>query len=308
MSSVAAVPIILDVDTGLDDALALVMAVRSPAVDLLAVSTVAGNVNVYKATANTLAVLHRLGADDIPVHRGASRPLVEPIFDASHVHGVTGLGHAILPESPNDIGPDRGPAAIIRMARQRPGEITLVCTGPLTNLAIALSVEPDIVTLLKRVVIMGGAFRTGGNVRPWAEFNIALDPDAAQQVFEAPWPDITAIGLDVTNRTIITPELYERMKSSASADAQLVAEIVRFTFETRKVGQFSMHDPLALGVAIDPSFVTTELGKVELVIEAPERGRTIFAEGKGNVKVALDVDVDRFVGDYARIIGIDPSA
>ena len=137
------VPIILDVDTGLDDALALILAVRSPDVDLLAVSTLAGNVNVSKATANTLAVLDYLGATDIPVHRGASRPLVEPIFDASDIHGVTGLGDACSRKA-------RAMSARSRtsgdhpMAKQRPGEITLVCTGPLTNLAIALNVEPGL--------------------------------------------------------------------------------------------------------------------------------------------------------------------
>jgi inosine-uridine nucleoside N-ribohydrolase len=304
MNSAERIPIILDVDTGLDDALALLLAVRHPTVELLAVSTLAGNVNVHKATANTLAVLDFLGAGDIPVHQGASRPLVEPILDASDIHGVTGLGNARLPESKNRIGPDRGPAAIIRLAKQRPGEITLVCTGPLTNLAIALNVEPELGRYLKRVVIMGGAFREPGNTRPWAEFNVLLDPDAAQQVFEADLPNVTAIGLDVTHRTIIDRPLFDRLTAANHADARLVGEILEFTFETRGRDRFFMHDPLALGVAIDPTLVTTERGTVSVDVTGPERGATRFTAGDGQTDVAFGVDAPRFLALYGEALGI----
>jgi inosine-uridine nucleoside N-ribohydrolase len=304
MSNAEAIPMILDVDTGLDDALALVLAVRSPVVDLLALTTVTGNVNIHKATANTLAVMDYLGHGAVPVHRGASRPLVEPIFDASDIHGVTGLGNALLPESGNSIGPDRGPAAIIRLAKQRPGEITLVCTGPLTNLAIALNVEPELGSLLKRVVIMGGVFREPGNVKPWGEFNIMLDPDAAQQVFEANLPDLTVIGLDVTHQTIIDRALFDRLDASDHRDGRLVADIIRYTFETRARDRFFMHDPLALGVAIDPSLVTCEQGTVTVDVTGAERGATRFHPGIGGTKVAFGVDVQRFLTMYGDALGI----
>src|SRR3954451_25494874 len=179
----ALTPIILDVDTGTDDALALAFAVASPDVDLVAVTTVAGNVDVERATANSLAVLEWLGAGDVPVHRGASRPLVRPHRDASYFHDEGGLGGARLPTSMRSVGVDRGPAALIRLARQRPGELTLVALGPLTNLAIALNVEPSLPKLLKSVVIMGGAYTVPGNTTPAAEFNILVDPEAADQVF-----------------------------------------------------------------------------------------------------------------------------
>lgn len=304
MSVPASVPIILDVDTGLDDALALTLAVRSPSVDLRLVSTLAGNVNVWKATANTLAVLDYLGATDIPVHRGASRPLVEPPFDASDIHGVTGLGDARLVESSRDIGPDRGPAAIIRQAKERPGELTLICTGPLTNLAIALNVEPDLPSYLKRVVVMGGAYRVPGNTRPWGEFNILLDPDAAQQVFEAEWPDLLAIGLDVSHQTILNRTHFDRLMASERPAARLVAQIVHFTFATRKREQFYLHDPLALGVGIDPTLVTTEAGRIEVVTAGPERGRTRFLPGEGATNVAFGVDARRFIDLFGEALGI----
>ena len=150
------VPLVLDVDTGTDDALALAYAVASPEIELVAITTVAGNVDVEKTTSNTLSVLDWLGAGDVSVHRGASRPLVRPHRDAIYFHDEGGLGGARLPTSTRSIGPDRGPAALIRLARQRPGELTLVALGPLTNLAIALNVEPRLPELLKSVVLMGG--------------------------------------------------------------------------------------------------------------------------------------------------------
>lgn len=304
MSDVPRVPIILDVDTGLDDALALILAVRDPQVELVAVTTLAGNINVWKATANTLAVLDEIGASDVPVHRGASRPLVEPPFDASNIHGVTGLGDAVLTPSPRDVGADRGPAAIIRLAKARPGEITLVCTGPLTNLAIALNVEPDLPRLLKSVVVMGGAFRVPGNTRPWAEFNILLDPDAAKQVFEANLPDLTVIGLDVTHQTIITRPQWGQLRKGETTEAHLTAAITQYTFETRQREEFYLHDPLALGVAIDPTVVSTEAGTIEMVIEGPERGRTVFNAGTGTTKVAFGVAADRFLTRFSRALGV----
>ncbi|HET7095625.1 MAG TPA: nucleoside hydrolase, partial [Thermomicrobiales bacterium] len=163
---------VMDVDTGIDDAMALALATRSPELDVLAATTLAGNVDVAQTTANTLNVLAYLGAADVPVHRGASRALARPHHDAAHHHGESGLGDAILPASERGVAAERGPAAIIRHAAARPGELTLICTGPLTNLAIALNVAPELPGLLRRVVVMGGAFTVKGNVTPYAEYNI----------------------------------------------------------------------------------------------------------------------------------------
>ncbi|CAN5513321.1 nucleoside hydrolase [soil metagenome] len=308
MNSSAPVPVILDVDTGLDDALALILAVRDPQVEIVAVTTLAGNINVWKATANTLSVLDQIGASDVPVHRGASRPLVEPQFDASDIHGVTGLGDAVLTPSTRDVGADRGPAAIIRLAKSRPGEITLVCTGPLTNLAIALNVEPDLPNLLKQVVVMGGAYRVPGNTRPHAEFNILLDPDAAKQVFEAEWPSLIAVGLDVTHITTISRAQWEKLRKGSTTEAKLTAAITQYTYLSRGREVFYLHDPLALGVAFDPTFVTTESGTIDVVVEGPDRGRTIFTPGPSTTEVAFGVDAERFLAKFSEALGVSLTA
>ncbi|HQY31352.1 MAG TPA: nucleoside hydrolase, partial [Thermomicrobiales bacterium] len=182
------IPIILDVDTGVDDALALGLAHQLPDLNLIAATTLAGNIDVEHSTANTRNVLAFIGAGDVPVYRGASRPLARAARDAAHYHGQNGLGDASFPESTAAVLPERGPAMIIRLAREMQGELVLIAVGPLTNIAIALNVFPDLPSLIKRLVIMGGAFDVPGNVTPHAEFNIWADPEAAQQVFATDFP------------------------------------------------------------------------------------------------------------------------
>jgi purine nucleosidase len=295
----ASVPVILDVDTGSDDALALAYAVAAPHIDLIAATTVAGNVDVAKATANTLAVLDWLGASDIPVHRGASRPLVRPHQDASHFHHEGGIGGAQLPTSTRQEGNDRGPAAMIRLARQRPGEITLVALGPLTNVAIALNVEPSLPSLLKSVVIMGGAFTVAGNTTPAAEFNIVVDPEAAAQVFTAPWAELTAVGLDVTNLVALTSADWQAVheRRDLPPTAALIGEVGRFAFQTLGRERFALHDPLAVAVAVSPGLVVTEDATVEVATAGDDAGRTRIV-GPGRTRVALSVDAERALADF----------
>ena len=244
-----------------------------------------------KTTANTLAVLDWLGARDVPVHRGASRPLVRPHRDAIYFHDEGGLGGAQLPPSPRSIGPDRGPAAVIRFARQRPGELTLVTLGPLTNLAIALNVEPGLPELLKSVVVMGGAFTVPGNTTPAAEFNVLVDPEAAEQVFTAPFPNLTAVGLDVTEQVALTRDDWDAVNAADSLppSASLLREVGRFAFSRLGRDQFSLHDPLSVAIAIDPTLI--EVREVAIAVDPvePERGRTRIA-GPGTVRVATSVD------------------
>jgi inosine-uridine nucleoside N-ribohydrolase len=299
------VPMILDVDTGTDDALALAYAVQSPRIELVAATTVAGNVNVDRTTANTLAVLDWLGARNIPVHRGASRPLVRPHQDAAYFHDEGGLGGAQLPPSTRSAELEKGPAAIIRMARERPGELTLVALGPLTNLAIALNVEPGLPEMLRSVVLMGGAFHVPGNTTPAAEFNILADPEAANQVFAAPFADLTAIGLDVTEQVSLDRRDWDAVGAGAElgAPAALLREIGTHAFSKLARDQFHLHDPLAVSVALDPSLVETELGAVEVDIAEPERGRTRVT-GAGNVRVATAVDAARALSEFRRATGL----
>lgn len=297
-----ATPIILDVDTGVDDALALALAVAHPAVELVAVTTVAGNVDVSRTTDNTLRVLSYLDAADVPVHRGASRPLLRPHVDAASVHGTNGLGNAQLPDPTQAIGRDRGPAAMVRLARERPGELTLVCVGPLTNVAIALNVEPSLPMLLRNLVVMGGAFRVPGNVEPWAEFNIFVDPEAAQQVFAAPFASITAIGLDVSHQVALPRDAWRRAASASSPSASLIDRVCERTFLERANTQMYLHDPLALAVAIDPTLVGTETGRVIVSTEAAEPGRTTFHPGDGRTRLATTVESARFVGEFVDLV------
>jgi inosine-uridine nucleoside N-ribohydrolase len=299
------VPIVLDVDTGTDDALALAYAVESPRIDLVAVTTVAGNVDVEKTTANTLSVLDWLGARDVPVHRGASRPLVRAHRDAIYFHDEGGLGGARLPTSTRSIGADRGPAALIRLARQRPGELTLVTLAPLTNLAIALNVEPALPKLFKSVVVMGGAFTVPGNTTPAAEFNVLVDPEAAEQVFTAPFPNLTVVGLDVTERVALTRDDWDAVNAADSFPlaARLLREVGRFAFARQGRVQLSLHDPLSVAVATDPTLV--ELREVAIAVDAvePDRGRTRIT-GPGTVRVATSVDAQRALEEFRRTVGL----
>jgi inosine-uridine nucleoside N-ribohydrolase len=296
-------PIILDVDTGTDDALALAYAVESPQIDLVAVSTVAGNVDVGQATNNTIDVLDWLGASHVPVHRGASRPLVRPHQDASHFHHEGGLGGARLPRSGREVGSDRGPAAIIRLARQRPGEITLVAVGPLTNVAIALNVEPDLPNLLRSLVIMGGAFEVPGNTTPAAEFNILVDPEAAQQVFAAPFPNLTAVGLDVTNRVALTREDWDAVtnEDDLPSSAGLLRGMGWHAFGTLARDLFALHDPLAVAVAVNPDLIRAQDVEVDVVTDEGELGRTRIV-GPGMAHVAKEVDAKRALAEFRRTL------
>jgi purine nucleosidase len=202
--------LILDVDTGIDDAPGLLYACATPQATILGASTVAGNVDLARATRNTRAVLALAGRADIPVWPGCDRPLMREAQDASLVHGGSGLGHAILPEPPAVEDAQNAIDQIVAAARTHFREVVLVATGPLTNIAVALMREPELPKMLKRLVLMGGAYREGGNVTPAAEFNIWHDPEAAQIVFkrfggEGAAP-LVAVGLDVTRQTQLLPE------------------------------------------------------------------------------------------------------
>lgn len=287
-------PLILDVDTGIDDAGAIALAVNSPEIELLLVSTVAGNVDISRTTDNTMRVLSFLGAERIPVHRGASRPLVRPHQDASDVHGTNGLGGVSLPPSPVEQGRDRGPAAVIRTAMARPGEITLVCTGPLTNLAIALNVEPSITRLLKRVVIMSGAFFNPGNITEFAEFNAFADPEAAEQVFAAPFADVTIVGLDATHQATCTRDEWNIAGEGSSPAARLLHTIYERSFTALEKDVVYLHDPLTLAIAVDPSLAAYMTGTVSVALAGERRGQTTVTEADSGAKIAMEIDASAF--------------
>ena len=297
------IPLLLDVDTGVDDALAIALAVRS-GVRMVGVTTVAGNVPIEFGTRNSLDVLSWLGAESVPVHRGAFRPLAVPYLDAAHVHGENGLGGATLPESRAHLSSVNGVQAILDAADRFSGELVIAALGPLTNIAIALSLRPELVGQVRRLVIMSGAFHTGGNVTPHAEFNAFADPHAAQQVMDASWNEQIAVGLDVTHRTIVARDQWEQLGEGGEPPVELVRQIAARTFTERQMDGFYLHDPLAVAVAIDPSLVSLESARVEVDFDAEHRGRTRPADTSGGVRVAVDVDAERFETRFAEALGI----
>lgn len=286
-------PVLVDVDTGVDDAIALAYLVASGA-DIRAVTTVAGNVPVDVATRNTRRVLHSLGSSSVPVHRGASKPLVAPYRDAMHVHGDNGLGGAELPESPAHEEMLAGPAAIIAAASRYAGELDVLTLGPLTNLAIASNVRPEIVQQIRRVIVMGGAFFVPGNVTEYSEFNVFVDPDAAQLVVDAGFRDITIVGLDVTHRTVLSRELWEGIPENATQGAKLVRNVLRRTFLERNMSGHYMHDPLAAAVTLDSTMVSAGHFAVTIERAGEKRGCTRAEESDTGLNVAQSVDPDRF--------------
>jgi inosine/uridine nucleosidase len=289
--------IILDVDTGVDDALAIALAVHHPQVQLEAVIAVAGNVGLELTTRNSLRVLDWLGATSVPVYAGADAPLSGEVREASHWHAADGLGGARLPGSARAAYPN-GIEYLCQRLLAEPGELTLVCTGPLTNLALALQREPRIVPCVREIVLMGGAARLPGNVTPVAEFNIYADPVAAACVFEQSW-SITMVGLDVTERVRLMRADVLGLASNDSAQAVLVREVCRHLFEVRDVESMALHDPLALAVAVQPDLVAT----LERDVDVETRGEHTLGQtvvdwrrsaprARRQTRVCTEVDVE----------------
>lgn len=301
-------PLMVDVDTGIDDAVALAVAIGLQA-HLIGVSTVAGNVGIDLATVNTLRVLSYLGADAVPVFRGSSRPLAASLHHAPYVHGEDGLAGAELPQTDMAEQELTAPEAIIAMAEEFAGELVFVSVGPATNLAMALALRPGIVEQIARVVIMGGAYLTGGNRTPYAEFNAYIDPDALHQVMAAGWQEIIAVGLDVTHQVQISPEQWNAIPTDGNPAQMLVRGVSETAVAGKSKDPFYLHDPLAVAVGLDASLVTTREMAVTVTPTGDERGRTVVSEG-GRVKVAESVDAERFLRQFCTATGVPfvPSA
>jgi len=303
---VVTAPILMDVDTGVDDAVALLLAVAHPDVRLVAVTCCAGNVEAPQAAANTLAVLELCGAGTVEVAVGSLAPLVVPLRTATS-HGPRGLGYAEPPPARAAVSTRYGPELIVEEARRHAGELVLVATGPLTNVAIALRREPELPRLLRRLVVMGGSFDHAANTTPAAEFNIWVDPEAAAAVlhgFVIAAERPLLVGLNVTDDAQLTPEHLTRLGDGAVA--AFVSAALRVKFEDK--GFARMHDPLALALAVDPTLGDTRLATVDVELAgALTRGMTV-ADWAGlwgrspNADIAVKVDYGRFLEELvARI-------
>jgi len=304
---------ILDVDTGIDDALALAVAVRHRAVKLEAVLSVAGNVGLDLTTRNTLTVLDVLGAAGGPVAAGAGGPLRGAVREASHWHGADGLGGAALPRS-RRTALDDGVGYLIERVLAEPGQLTVVCVAPLTNLALAVQRAPELVSAVREVVLMGGAARAPGNSTPVAEFNIYADPEAADVVFRQRWP-LTMVGLDVTNRVLFTRHDRDALAGARSSEGLLLSEVTRRHFDDLGVEAIALHDPLAVAVALEPDLAT--MVETEAVVETRgehTRGQTVvdlrshrqtsMLPGPTR-RVCVDVDVARAREFFFTTLGLD---
>jgi purine nucleosidase len=297
-----ATPIILDCDPGIDDALAIAFAHGHPGIDLVGITTVAGNVSLVRTTANALAVCEYVGAAGTPVTPGCAGPLLRPALDARQVHGESGLGGAVLPEAA--AGPAAGHAIdyIIDTIRAAPGQITLVATGPLTNIALAVKREPRLADWVREFVIMGGSAGRG-NVTPAAEYNIWADPEAAAVVFRAGWT-VVMLGLDVTLRTGATAAVLHRMGDLGPLGTELLLPALE---QYRSVSEPSgppVHDVCAVAWVAQPGLFGLVPARVQVEtagqltsgmtvtdFEAP--GVEVQVDG-GNARVAMSIDVDGF--------------
>ncbi|MCI0484119.1 MAG: nucleoside hydrolase [candidate division NC10 bacterium] len=309
--------VIIDTDPGIDDALALFLALQSPEVTVEAITTVAGNTRVEDCTRNVFLILELLKPDPRPVvAQGAARPLECELRPAPDVHGEDGLGELFRHRNPDGLPrypqPLHSPATmgaadlILELIRRYPGEITLITLGPLTNIAQALRRDRKTMEKISRIISMGGAVLVPGNTSATAEFNIATDPEAARIVLGSGLP-LTLIPLDVTERVRLSGEaLRTWMEPLADLPAQFLldctAHLVAFSAEWEGFAGIILHDPLTVGVVIDPHLVKTQ----PLYVQVETRGeittgmtvadrRPLRAERQPNVEVALDVDADRFL-------------
>ena len=335
-------PVFADVDTGVDDAMALVYLFGSSDAELVGIASTAGNVPVQQVCQNNLGLLELCGVEGIPVSKGSDQPVSSPLRTAEDTHGPQGLGYAVLPSTGRRLTTHDAADAWIEAARAYPGELIGVATGPLTNLALALRREPALPTLLRRLVIMGGAFEYRGNTTPVAEWNISVDPEAAREVFSvwsAAWgldrprhlPIV--LGLNLTENIAMTPALLGRLAAEAdSATApmsvldergtrsaaanpliRVLEDAMRFYFEfhfDQDEGYLAhLHDPLAAGVALDPALVTTRPATVDVELTGTlTRGMTI-ADWSGrwrrepNALIGIGVDPVAFFDRFIERVG-----
>lgn len=314
--------IIFDTDPGTDDAMALMLALHSPELDVRAITVVPGNVTAQQGLENALRMVSLANRCDIPVAAGAQHPLFQKLITAEFWHGKNGLANIELPPSKCKVDARFGPDLIIQMVRAAPHEITLVPVGPLTNIALAVEKDPAIVLLVKEVILMGGSIK-GGNVNAAAEANIYNDPEAAQIVFQAGWP-LTMVGLDVGDKTLLGRKHLEQLSRTHGPVNDFIYGVAKFLVElSEKYGSNGtpMYDPLAVGVAIDATLVTAPAMRVDVETRGEfTRGETVanrrgeiernvlrhFPEGdryviesldkvEPNAKVCVDVQADRFL-------------
>lgn len=306
--------VILDTDPGVDDALALLYLRAHPALKLLAMTTVFGNADIETTTRNALYLRDRF-CPETPVYRGAAAPLERPRgASPTHVHGDNGLGDIDLPPVVSQAQPGAAHEQIVALTRAHPGQVTLIAIGPLTNLALALRAAPDIAQLVAQVVVMGGAFGTGGkggNVTPFAEANIHNDPEAADTVLAGGWP-VTLIGLDVTSLCVLTNAEAARMALCGGEAGRFASEVscgyaAAYGLHDGLDG-CCLHDVAAVAYALDPAPFQTRRGAITVDLDGARRGETRWGadDDRPGQSAALAVDPAVIVTSFLRALAPPP--
>ncbi|HZP62100.1 MAG TPA: nucleoside hydrolase [Terriglobales bacterium] len=293
--------VIFDTDPGTDDAMALMLALNSPELDVRAITVVPGNVTAVQGLENALRMVSLANRCDIPVAGGAQHPLFQKLITAEFWHGKNGLANVELPASKCKVDSRFGPDLIIQMVHAAPHEITLVPVGPLTNIALAVEKDPSIVPLVKEVVLMGGSI-TGGNVNAAAEANIANDPEAAQIVFQAGWASLTMVGLDVGDKTLLSQQHLDQLGSTHGPVNDFIYQVAKYLIDlSAKFGESGtpMYDPLAVGVAIDSTLVKAP----EMHVDVETRGE--FTRGETVANRRGYIERNGLHGDRYVIEGVD---
>lgn len=294
--------VILDCDPGHDDALAILLAHGRPEIDLVAITTVAGNQTLDKTSLNARRICTAAGIHAVPIAAGCDRPLVRELVTAAHIHGESGLDGPSLPSPAVPLAQVHAVDLIIDLVMGSPGEITLVPTGPLTNIALALRKQPGIRDRVREVVLMGGSY-TRGNHTPAAEFNILVDPEAAAMVFEAGWP-LTMVGLDLTHQARATAEVRERIRALGTPLAGIVVDLLEFFGTTyrraERMDDPPLHDPCTIARLIRPDVMDCVAARVEIECQGKwTSGMTVtdFRHNEArpfNAQVATRLDVEAF--------------
>lgn len=296
--------IIYDTDPGIDDALGLLLLAASPEIDLLAITVTHGNTSQEKCLNNALKLVELTGITKVPVARGAEEPLVKELSVAEETHGEGGLGYAILPKSAISPCSELAHDLIIRVVRENPGEVTLLCVGPMTNIALAFLKAPEIVSKVRRIVSMGGAIHYPGNVTPQAEYNVFCDPEAFEIVLKS-GIDFTLVPLDVTYQCILTTDHLEKITEARSEIRSFIFDSTRFYMEFHEDYQgikgCAINDPLAAAILLDPTLVKNRDYYLTIELTSPTSKAKTIADHYGllksapNAKVSMEVDVERFM-------------
>lgn len=294
--------IIYDCDPGHDDAIALMLAAGSPELELLGVTVAAGNQTLDNTGRNACRVLQWIGREAVPVYIGCGQPMVRTPVTAGDIHGKTGLDGPVFPPLRKTPEPEHAVSFLIRTLLASDGDITVVTSGPMTNLAMALRMEPRIAERIQRIVLMGGSY-TNGNVTPAAEFNILADPEAAHVCFTSGRP-VTMIGLDVTRKVLCYPEIVERMAKVDTCASRLFVDLMKHFCKTQKEvfgwDGGPLHDPVTIASLLDPALVTTKPMNVQIDLRSTQSyGRTNcdyfgYLGLPATADVAVDIDVPRF--------------